>query len=293
MQGRIIKLISNDYTVMSEGKKYVCKSRGKFRNMNITPLVGDIVEFDSTNNYILEIKPRKNELVRPPVSNIDQAFVITSVKHPAFSSNLLNKLLTIIEFNNIKPIICFTKLDLLDEEEKREIVQIMKYYKSIGYEVFENTQIDKIKACFKDKVSVFTGQSGAGKSTLLNSIDESLQIQTNEISYALGRGKHTTRHVELLEINAGLVADTPGFSAINFDGMTANDIRDNFIEFNEYKDLCEYKDCMHDKEDICEIKKQVEDGKILSSRYEDYLNFIHKNIRGDNFDSSFYTRNKR
>ena len=283
MQGRIIKLISNDYTVLTGQGRYVCKSRGKFRNMNITPLVGDIVEFDEDNRYILEVCPRKNELVRPPVSNIDQAFVVTSAKDPDFSSNLLNKLLTVIEYNNIKPIICFTKLDLLSDEQLKSIEEIMSYYESIGYKVFRNTEVDEIRSSFKDKVSVFTGQSGAGKSTLLNSIDSNLNIQTAEISYALGRGKHTTRHVELIEISGGLVADTPGFSALYFDNMSAADIRDNFIEFNEYRELCEYKDCMHDKENKCEIKRQVEEGKILKSRYEDYLNFIHKNVRGDRF----------
>lgn len=283
MQGRIIKLISNDYTVLTGKERYVCKSRGKFRNMNITPLVGDIVEFDEENRYILEVFSRKNELVRPPVSNIDQAFVVTSAKEPDFSSNLLNKLLTVIEYNNIKPIICFTKLDLLSQEQLKAIEDIMNYYQSIGYKVFRNTEVDEIRSSFKDKVSVFTGQSGAGKSTLLNSIDSNLNIQTAEISYALGRGKHTTRHVELIEISGGLVADTPGFSALHFDNMSAADIRDNFIEFNEYRELCEYKDCMHDKENKCEIKKQVEQGNILKSRYDDYLNFIHKNVRGDRF----------
>ena len=139
MQGRIIKLISNDYTVLAGKERYICKSRGKFRNMNISPLVGDIVNFDEDNKYILEILPRKNELVRPPVSNIDQAFVITSVKNPDFSSNLLNKLLTVIEYNNITPIICFTKLDLLSKEELKSIDTIVAYYESIGYQVFKNT----------------------------------------------------------------------------------------------------------------------------------------------------------
>ena len=284
MQGRIIKLISNDYTVMiASGDKYICKSRGKFRNMNISPLVGDMVEFDSVNNYILEIFSRKNELIRPPVSNIDQAFVVTSVKSPDFSSNLLNKLLTVIEYNNITPIICFTKLDLLSDLELKNIENIISYYKSIGYKVLKNTETHEIRSLFQNKVSVFTGQSGAGKSTLLNNLDSRLNIETSEISYALGRGKHTTRHVELLEIENGLVADTPGFSALHFDGMSASDIRDNFIEFNKYRDLCEYKDCMHDKENKCEIKKQVELGNVLDSRYQDYLNFIHKNVRGDRF----------
>lgn len=274
MRGKIIKLISNDYTVLSNDKQYVCKSRGKFRNMKINPLVGDEVIFDEENNYILEVLPRKNYLLRPPVANVDQAVIITSVKHPDFSSNLLDKLLCIIEFNNIKPIICFTKLDLLNDNELEEINKIIDYYKKI-YEVYINNDIESIKHIFKDKISVFTGQSGAGKSTLLNKLDESLQIKTNEISMALGRGKHTTRHVELIPLYNGLVADTPGFSAVDFTDMSNADIRDNFIEFNEYREDCKYKDCMHNKEDECAIKKEI-DNNILKSRYENYLNFINK-----------------
>lgn len=274
MRGKIIKLISNDYTVLTQNQKYVCKSRGKFRNMKINPLVGDEVIFDENNNYILEVLPRKNYLLRPPVANVDQAVIITSVKHPDFSSNLLDKLLCIIEFNNIKPIICFTKLDLLDDNELEEIKKIIDYYKKI-YEVYINDDIEKIKHIFKDKITVFTGQSGAGKSTLLNKLDNSLQIKTNEISIALGRGKHTTRHVELIPLYDGLVADTPGFSAVDFADMTNADIRDNFIEFNNYRENCKYKDCMHNKEDECAIKKEI-DHNILKSRYENYLNFISK-----------------
>lgn len=274
MRGKIIKLISNDYTVLTQNQKYVCKSRGKFRNMKINPLVGDEVIFDENNNYILEVLPRKNYLLRPPVANVDQAVIITSVKHPDFSSNLLDKLLCIIEFNNIKPIICFTKLDLLDYNELEEIKKIIDYYKKI-YEVYINDDIEKIKHIFKDKITVFTGQSGAGKSTLLNKLDNSLQIRTNEISIALGRGKHTTRHVELIPLYDGLVADTPGFSAVDFADMTNADIRDNFIEFNNYRENCKYKDCMHNKEDECAIKKEI-DHNILKSRYENYLNFISK-----------------
>lgn len=278
MQGRIVKIVSNDYTVKAEQEKYVCKSRGKFRNMNITPLVGDMVEFDLENRYILEIKGRKNELVRPPVCNIDQAFIIASVKHPSFEPNLLDKLLCIIEFNNIKPIICFTKLDLLDEMEIQEIEKYITYYQKIGYTVFKNNEIDEIKKCFQNKISVFTGQSGAGKSTLLNHLKPDLLLKTDEISYALGRGKHTTRHVELIEMYDGLVADTPGFSAISFLDMTPSDIRDNFIEFNQYRDLCRYSDCMHDNEDECEIKRQVKDGNIMESRYQNYIHCIHPKI---------------
>lgn len=273
MEGKIIKIISNDYTVSSNNYNYVCKSRGKFRNVNITPLVGDEVVFDELNNYILEVKKRKNELLRPPVSNIDNALIITNVK-PTFNTNLLDKLLCIVEFNNIKPIICFTKLDLLNEEELNDIKKYMDYYKKIGYEVYDNRNIVEIKKIFKNKITVLTGQSGAGKSTLLNKIDPKLNLKTDEISVALGRGKHTTRHVELLEIEDGLVADTPGFSSLDFIGMTNEDIRDNFIEFNLYKEGCKYRDCMHLNEDECGIKSNP---NIIKSRYDNYKNFVQNN----------------
>lgn len=277
MRGRIIKLISNDYTVYTNNQcEYICKSRGKFRNEKVKPLVGDIVDFDEKNHYILNIEKRKNELVRPPVSNVDQVIIVTSTKLPDFSSNLLDKLLYIVAFHRIKPIICFTKLDLLNKKEKRDIEQIVHYYKEVGYEVYLNTEIDKIKMLLKEKITVFTGQSGAGKSTLLNQFDSHLHLLTDEISMSLGRGKHTTRHVELYSVCDGWVADTPGFSSVDFEGMTNSDIRDQVLEFETYKDGCKYKDCMHDKEDSCQIKKLVEDNTILPSRYQNYLKFISR-----------------
>ena len=275
MIGKIIKQISNDYTVKINNELIVCKARGKFRKLGITPLVGDNVKVDIDNNYILEILDRKNELERPSISNIDQAVIVTSVKIPDFSSNLLDKLLTVIEFNNVKPIICFTKLDLLNEEQLNEIRDIQQYYRKIGYEVFDNTD-KQLKDIFKDKITVFAGQSGAGKSSLLNKLDNSLDLEIGEVSIALGRGKHTTRHTELIEVLGGLVADTPGFSALDFKDMSKSDIRDNFIEFNEYKDSCEYKDCMHVNEKVCAIKESVEKNIILKSRYDNYLKFIEK-----------------
>lgn len=273
LTGRIIKLISNDYTVLTEKKEYVCKSRGKFRNQKISPKVGDMVTIDPINCYILEVLPRKNELVRPPVSNIDQVIIITSVKHPNFSSNLLDKLLTIVSYHRIEPIICFTKLDLLTEEERKEINVYRDYYKKY-YQVYDNTEIDKIKTLFTGKITVFTGQSGAGKSTLLNHLDGDLNIKTGEISMALGRGRHTTRHVELISLCDGYVADTPGFSDVSFQDMEPKDIRDNFEDFNQYRDCCRYKDCLHHKEDHCKIKELLENGDILKDRYENYIKFI-------------------
>lgn len=275
MEGKIVKILSNDYTVLSNNNYYVCKARGKFRNMFITPLVGDNVIFDINNLVITDIKERKNSLIRPYVANIDQVFIITSTKHPDIDLNLLDKLLVMVEFNNILPIICLTKIDLLNEDELKNIESIKKYYESIGYLVLYNTEVDRIKSLFKDKVSCFAGQSGVGKSTLLNRLDSSLNIETNDISEALGRGKHTTRHVELLSIADGLIADTPGFSSLDLTDMTSSDIRDNFIEFNKYREDCRYRDCMHKNETVseCMVKKEV-GNSILESRYENYLKFI-------------------
>lgn len=273
MVGKIVKQISNDYTVLINNELVVCKSRGKFRKLGITPLVGDNVEVNTQDKYILEILERKNQLERPSISNLDQAVIVTSVKIPDFSTNLLDKLLNIIEFNSIKPIICITKMDLISDKEKTIIYKYINYYKKIGYQVYLNTD-EKLKEIFKDKITVFAGQSGAGKSTLLNKLDSKLNIETGEVSVALGRGRHTTRHTELIPVLGGLIADTPGFSSISFTGMSNSDIRDNFIEFNEYKHDCEYKDCMHKSEKNCEIKKQVESGNIIESRYSNYLKFI-------------------
>ena len=277
MQGKIIKIISNDFTVLCDDDTiHTCKARGKFRNQKIVPLVGDYVKIDLDNNYIMEVLPRKNELLRPAICNIDQVFIIASTTKPEFDTNLLDKLLVIAEYNLIKPVICLTKLDLLTESKLEELKPYFEYYKKIGYEVVPNTDLGKIKTLLKDKITVFTGQSGSGKSTLLNRLEPNFNIKTNEISDALGRGKHTTRHTELLNTNDGWVADTPGFSSLDFNmlGMTKADIRDNFIEFQELRDNCKYKDCMHFNDDKCFIKSEVKNGNIMQSRYENYIKFI-------------------
>ena len=274
MTGIIVKNISNDYTVNCDGKYYTCKPRGKFRLNNNTPLVGDIVTIDTENNYILEIKKRKNELIRPCVANVDMAVIVTSVKDPNFDSNLLDKQLTIISYNNIIPIIYFTKLDLLNDEELQEIQKIIEYYKEIGYLV-STTPVDLLKL-IENKIVVLTGQSGAGKSTLLNKIDPTLELKTDEISYALGRGKHTTRHTELFPTHNTYIVDTPGFSKIDFHNMTNIEIRDNMKEMFDNLHNCKYSDCMHILEDGCFIKQLVEEKQILESRYKNYKGFINR-----------------
>ena len=274
MEGMIIKNESNNYTVRTNKGVNICKPRGKFRLDKITPLVGDKVVIDDINNYILEIKSRKNYLIRPPIANVDIALIVTSVKEPDFDSNLLDKLLTIISYNNITPIICLTKVDLLNKDEEKEIKKIFKYYQNIGYTVVANNDIKEIRKLISGKIVVFAGQSGAGKSSLLNKLDKTLNLETNEISKALGRGKHTTRCTTLYEIDSSLVADTPGFSSVDFRGMTKIDIRDNMKEMFDNLHNCKYKDCMHIKEDDCEVKRLVEKGEISLSRYNNYKSFI-------------------
>ena len=274
MKGRIIKNISNDYTIDANGKLYNCKPRGKFRLNNLTPLVGDIVTFDEKNNYIIDIEKRKNELIRPSIANIDIAVIVTSVKKPDFDSHLLDKTLTIISYNNIIPIIYFSKLDLLNNEETLEIDKYINYYKKIGYLVSTNPQ--ELLSLIKNKTIVFTGQSGAGKSTLLNKINPLLKLKTNEISKSLGRGKHTTRHTELYDIDGTFIADTPGFSKIDFFDMKDIDIRDNMKEMFDNLEFCKYADCMHIKEDGCQVIELVKNKQILESRYNNYRNFIGK-----------------
>ena len=274
MNGIIIKNISNDYTVKCNDEEYICKPRGLFRINNQTPLVGDEVTIDKENKYILDIKKRKNQLIRPSVANVDIAVIVTSVKEPDFDLNLLDKQLTIISFNNITPIIYFSKLDLLKEDENIKINKIVNYYKNIGYLIVTNKE--ELLNLIENKIVVLTGQSGAGKSTLLNKIEPNLKLKTNEISKALGRGKHTTRHTELFKIKNSYIVDTPGFSSIDFHDMKPSDIRDNMKEMFDNLDKCKYADCMHIQEDGCYVKKQVENKEILESRYNNYKSFINR-----------------
>lgn len=272
MEGQIIKILSNLYTVSSNDKLYECHVRGRFRNDKITPTVGDYVKFDNKNNYILEILPRKNTLERPLVSNIDNCIIVTSCKEPDFSSNLLDKLLVVLEHNAIEPIICLTKLDLLNKEELDQINNIKKYYRYIGYTVLDNNDLDDIKKIIKGNTVVLTGQTGAGKSSLINKLNPDFNLATGEISKALGRGKHTTRHVELIEMFGGKVLDTPGFSSIDLKDYSDGDIKEAFIEFNDYP--CPFRDCKHINEKECNVIKAVNNNEILDTRYENYKKFI-------------------
>lgn len=272
MQGQIIKIISDLHVVSSQGNSYPCKCRGIFRKEKIVPLVGDYVLFHPDKKIIEKVLPRKNEFYRPRVSNIDQAFLITSLIHPDFSLALLDKLIVLMELHHVSCVICITKEDLLSEEQLISIYQQLDYYRHLGYPVVSNRDLEKIKELIRGKTSVFTGQTGAGKSTLLNRLNPEWNLETREVSLALGRGKHTTRVVSLFELYDGKVMDTPGFSALDFQEYSKNDIREAFIEFQQFP--CPFKDCTHTKENECSVKRAVFENHIMSSRYQNYLKFI-------------------
>lgn len=270
--GKIVKILSNLYTVNADNKLYECRARGKFRFDKISPLVGDIVDFDEKEKYITKIHERINFLNRPQISNVDIALIVTSVKKPDLSLNLLDKLILVIKNNNIEPVICVTKLDLVSFFNKGVYKKIFKYYEKIGIKVFYNTDLSRLKKYLQNKTVVLTGQTGSGKSSLLNKLNKDLNLDTNPISEALGRGVHTTRHTEIHEISNIYFADTPGFSSINLDGIDKENIIIGFPEFSEYS--CDFKDCKHIDEKSCRVKDAVNSKKILKSRYEDYKLFM-------------------
>ena len=277
MQGQIIKISSNRHIVSSNNKTYNTIPRGKFRKDKLIPKVGDYVRFNEKSLVIEEILPRKNTFNRPMVSNIDRAFIITSLVNPDFYLGLLDKFIAHMELQKIDIVICLTKTDLVSRETYDKIKEIMVYYTNIGYTVLTNLELDKIKELIKDKTVVFIGQTGAGKSTLLNKLNPNWNLKTGEVSLALGRGRHTTRNVELYDFLDGKVLDTPGFSALDLSIYKKEDIKYAFREFSNYS--CPFRDCSHTKEKECVIKKAVEDGEILKSRYDSYLKFYEEAIK--------------
>jgi len=270
--GKIICIISNLYTVSVDGMKINCQARGKFRNEKITPLVGDYCEVDIENKYIMKILPRKNSLSRPNIANVDIGLIVTSLKKPDYSPYLLDKLLTLVSSHQIEPMICFTKMDLLLKEELQDFQELRDYYESLGYQVFTNKEIAALKTSLKNKVVVVTGQSGAGKSTLLNKMNPELLLKTSPISDALNRGVHTTRHTEIYPIDDYFIADTPGFSSLDIQNLTKEDIKNSFPEFANYE--CKFRDCNHLKEQDCGVKEAVLNQQILNTRYESYQSFM-------------------
>jgi len=284
-EGKIIKALSGYYYVQDRDteKVWQCRARGVFKKRGISPLVGDLVTYEPSTydeGTVLEIAKRRNELIRPPIANVDQALLVFSIEEPEFNQILLDKFIVHIEKANITPIICLTKLDLVNDND--QLPEEIEIYRTIGYEVFLTSSIEKVglkevEEYLKGKTTVVAGQSGVGKSTLLNVLDPSLELETAAISMKLGRGKHTTRHVELIRLpSGGLVADTPGFSQLDFSTIEAEELSSLFIEFRAYSENCKFRGCLHQNEPHCEVKRAVEANEIASHRYEHYMIFLEE-----------------
>lgn len=273
MQGIIVKSLAGFYYVESEGQVYQTRARGNFRQKGQKPYVGDWVDFsaeDQSEGYILAIHERKNSLVRPPIVNIDQAVVIMSAKEPDFNANLLDRFLVLLEQKGIHPIVYISKTDLLEDLASMKACQAI--YQAIGYDfVLDSSELPPLLA---DKMTVFMGQTGVGKSTLLNKLAPGLALETGEISDSLGRGRHTTRAVSLYPIYGGKIADTPGFSSLDYEVKEAESLNECFPELVEWSQTCKFRTCTHTHEPHCGVKPAVDEGKIAQSRYDNYLQFL-------------------
>lgn len=280
--GRIIKSLSGVYRVDVNGQMYDTKPRGLFRKNKFSPIVGDVVDFEVENiteGYIHHVHERKNELKRPPVSNVDHLVLVMSAVEPEFSTQLLDRFLVIAHSYHMRPRILVTKRDITSPNMQNIILQTLKVYEKMGY----NTQfisvedhIGEVFTQWGEGLVVLSGQSGVGKSTLLNKYFPELDIETQHISKALNRGRHTTRHVELFERENGFIADTPGFSALDFNHIQKDEVKHYFMEINEYGEQCKFRDCNHINEPKCNVKNEIEKGNIARFRYEHYLQLFNE-----------------
>lgn len=281
-KGRIIRSLSGYYDIETDkGKIQRTRARGEFRKSGQKPIVGDFVDFESENDdgLIWKIYPRINALVRPPIANIDIAVIVTALKEPNFAANLLDRQLVALEAAHVKPVIYFSKADLLTDEAYAAITTIAEDYRQIGYTVLlpaSNNNVvarQALQSLLDGRVSVFMGQTGAGKSTLLNQLSPKLGLETGIVSKALSRGKHTTRQVTLIKVNDALIADTPGFSSYEVFDFPAEALDDYFPEFVAVRDGCRFRGCLHLNEPACAVKEAVSLGAITESRYNSYKAF--------------------
>lgn len=283
MNGKIIKGIGGFYYIKTDEGLIECKARGKFRHKDIKPMVGDnvTIKIENGKGVIEEIHKRKSELLRPTVANVSLAFIVFAVKNPDINFDLLNKFLILCEYNSIDVVVCLNKVDFVSEDEKLEI---KKKINDIGYEVlFINAKkgigIEKLENKLKGNTTVLCGPSGAGKSTLINKLANKEHMETGKVSEKLGRGKHTTRHSELIDVGDGYIVDTPGFSTLEIkDLMDKDELKYCFPEFIEYNDKCKYRGCLHYKEPKCIVKQSVEEGKVNKYRYEFYIRTLEQII---------------
>lgn len=281
VKGQIIQSLSGYFDVLADERIYRTRARGNFRNKKEVPYVGDWVEFKADNEregYLLKILERKNSLVRPPVANVDRAIVVTACVEPKLSTNLLDRQLASLRNNNIAPMLYFSKADLLGQDEREKLVRLVDYYQQyFPCFIFSKEDTKEIKDDFLGQVSseviVVMGQTGAGKSTFLNLIAPGLNLKTAEVSKALSRGKHTTRRVTLRQIQNNLIADTPGFSSFEILDVSKEELPLLYPDFVALQDNCKFRGCLHLKEPQCAVKAAYEDGTILASRYENYVQF--------------------
>ncbi|OON93148.1 MAG: ribosome small subunit-dependent GTPase A [Candidatus Epulonipiscioides saccharophilum] len=299
MKGKIIKGIAGFFYVEpSESNNklndkpnnkqiYECKARGKFRNSKQTPLIGDLVEISTTyyegsekgdflQGTIDEILPRKNQLFRPSVANVDQGIIVFSLSYPTIHLDLLDRFLIMMAAAEIDAIIVLNKLDEAINDQYKEIVE---GYRLTGYNVLctsaKDGHINEVKNILKDKTSFFAGPSGVGKSTLLNTICPNFHLETGKMSEKIKRGKHTTRHTELLNLTfGGYVLDTPGFTSLKFEDIDINSLKNYFIEFAQYEGQCKFNGCTHTHEPNCAVKNAVNSGQIYKARYDSYVNYF-------------------
>lgn len=277
MQGVIIKGIGGLYFVDIEEVVYECKARGKFRHKGLKPMIGDevIIEEEDGKGVIVDILPRRNELLRPAVSNVTQAFVVVTSKNPDLNVELLYKFLLLCEYNNVKPIICFNKMDI-EMENSFKMGEILS---KVGYEVLYlqgkfGKGIGELKEKIHNNITVFCGPSGVGKSTILNKVMGRETMKTGNISDKLKRGKHTTRHSELVRVEGGFLVDTPGFSSLELDFIPKDELQHLFPEFEHYKHECRFNNCMHFKEPGCAVKEAITEGEINEERYNFYIKIL-------------------
>lgn len=288
IEGRIIKGIGGFYYIETEKGLYECRARGIFRKNKITPLVGDfvkisIVDEENKKGVVEEIQKRKTELVRPPIANVNKALIVFAVKNPTPHLSLLDRFIVLAERENLEIVIVLTKIDLDDDNTFEKIKNIYEPcgYKVIGVSNLKGINIDKIREELKENTVVFAGPSGVGKSSLLNQIDSNFQLKTGDVSDKIKRGRHTTRHAELFELEfGGMVADTPGFSSLTLDDIEDIELKEYFIEFEDYDDCKFGSKCIHQNEPSCAVKEAVENGEIPKERYESYIQLLNEIRQG-------------
>ncbi|MBQ6806015.1 MAG: ribosome small subunit-dependent GTPase A [Lachnospiraceae bacterium] len=279
MTGKIVKGIAGFYYVHIEGKGiYECRAKGIFRNVHIKPLVGDNVRMEVLDEQekkgnVVEILPRKNALIRPAVANIDQALVIFAIVKPNPNFNLLDRFLIQMERQKLPSIICFNKQDIASEDEKAALCEA---YETCGYQVLfvsaiENEGMDKLRSLLTGKTTTVAGPSGVGKSTIINCLHPEANMETGSISQKIERGKHTTRHSEIIALGEGTyIMDTPGFTSLSISEVTKEELGNYYPEFTKYEPYCKFSGCAHISEPSCGVKDAVAEGKISQVRYENY-----------------------